>query len=48
MARRQLHRGRAEWADRSAPNGAGFLFGIGLTIAWLRLQLASLLRPRVS
>jgi hypothetical protein len=48
MARRDFHNGRVYADMPSEPAGPGFLFGIGLTFAWLRLQLGSLLRPRAS
>ena len=39
---------RARAAGLPAPAGPGFLFNIRLTIAWLRIQLAGLLRPSAS
>jgi hypothetical protein len=39
---------RARAAGLPAPAGPGFLFNLHLTIAWLRIQLLCLLRPRAS
>jgi hypothetical protein len=39
---------RARAAGLPAPTGPGFLFNLRLNIAWLRIQLQSLLRPRAS
>lgn len=45
MSRNQF---RARAAGPPAPTGPGFLFNLRLTIAWLRIQLAGLLRLRAS
>lgn len=39
---------RTRAAGSPVPAGPGFLFNLRLTIAWLRIQLASLLRLRAS
>jgi hypothetical protein len=39
---------RARAAGLPAPAGPGLLFNLRLTIAWLRMQLADLSRPRAS
>lgn len=48
MSRRDFHGGRAYAASAPEPGGAGYLFGIGLAIAWLRMQIGGWLRRRVS
>ena len=48
MSQRDFHGGRAYAASGTAPGGAGYLFGIGLAIAWLRMQIVGLFRRRAS
>ena len=48
MSRKDFHGGRAYAAEAPPASNAGTGLGIGLTIAWLRLQLARLIQPRAS